>query len=149
MTEINNLTAVSIDEDLIEKVVEIVLIGENKTKKELSIALVGPNRIKKINKKYRKKNQVTDVLSFSESEVPIRGFEVFSIHEKENLGEVVICLKRVRKNAKKRNLDFKIEFVEVLIHGILHLLGYDHEEPEQNKEMKNKQSFYKSKIFTN
>jgi len=149
MIEINNLTATPIDEDFVKRVVETVLIGENKPKKELSIALVGPSRIKKINKKYRRENQVTDVLSFSESEIPIEKFEVFSIHEKENLGEIVICLKRVRKNAKRRNLDFEVEFVEVLIHGILHLLGYDHRESKQSKNMKDKQNLYNSKILTN
>jgi len=149
MIEINNLTTIPIDEDFIKKIVKKVLVGEGKERKRLSIALVGPNEIKKANKKYRKKNQVTDVLSFPDSEISIEKFEMFAVQEGESLGEIIICPKKVKKNAKKYGLDFETEFVKVLIHGILHLLGYDHEEPKENEKMKNKQDFYLSKIFTN
>jgi len=149
MIEINNLTTIPIDEDFIKKIVRKVLIGENKERKRLSIALIGPSEIKKANKKYRKKNQTTDVLSFSNSEVSTKKFEMFAVQEKESLGEIIICPEKVKKNAKKYGLDFKTEFVKVLIHGILHLLGYNHEKPKENEKMKNKQDFYLSKIFIN
>ena len=149
MIEINNLTTIPIDEDFIKKIVKKVLVGEDKERKRLSIALVGPNEIKKANKKYRKKNQATDVLSFPDSEISIEKFEMFAVQERESLGEIIICPKKVKKNAKKYGLDFETEFVKVLIHGILHLLGYDHEEPKENEKMKNKQDFYLSKMFTN
>lgn len=148
MIGVNNLTTISIDENFVKGVAKKILVGEGKRGKGLSIAFVGSDRIKEINKKYRKKNQTTDVLSFSELEIPMEKFKVFPVQEKENLGEIIICLKRVKRNAKKDGSDFKTEFVRVLIHGVLHLLGYDHKKPKQREEMKNKQDFYLSKILT-
>jgi len=121
MVEINNLTTVSIDEEFLKKVAEKVLEGE-KAKGELSIALVGQGRIRELNKKYRGKNRVTDVLAF-----PSNG-----------LGEIVICLREVKKNAKRFGSSFEKELATCLIHGILHLLGYDHE------KMGEKQKYYLS-----
>ena len=85
MIEINNLTTNQIDREFLEKVAKKVLIGENKEKLELSIVLVGQARIRKLNKKYRRKNRSTDVLSFTY----------------DDSGEIVICLQEVKKNAKK------------------------------------------------
>jgi len=117
MVEINNLTTVSIDEEFLKKVAEKVLEGE-KAKGELSIALVGQGRIRELNKKYRGKNRVTDVLAF-----PSNG-----------LGEIVICLREVKKNAKRFGSSFEKELATCLIHGILHLLGYDHEKMEEKQK---------------
>ena len=64
MIEINNLTAASADYEFLRKIAKIVLNKEKK-KLDLSVALVGPSRIKELNKKYRKKNKTTDVLSFN------------------------------------------------------------------------------------
>lgn len=84
-----------------------------KNKKELSIVIVGDKKIKQLNWQYRKKNKITDVLSFE--------------GEADFLGEIVICLSKAKRQAKKFNLPLKIEMSRLLIHGILHLLGYDHE----------------------
>lgn len=117
MIEINNLTASSIDEEFLKKVAKKVLRGENKKKTELSIALVAEKEIKKLNKKYRRKNQATDVLSFG-----------------DGLNEIVICFKEVKRNAKKYNLIPEKELAKVLIHSILHLFGYEHSKLMQKKE---------------
>ena len=117
MIEVNNLTTVSADEEFLKKVVEKVLESENKNK-DLSIALVGQGRIRELNKKYRGKNRVTDVLAF-----PSNG-----------LGEIVICLREVKKNAKRFGSSFEKELATCLIHGILHLLGYDHEKMEEKQK---------------
>jgi len=127
MIEINNLTTVSADEEFLKKVVEKVLESENKNK-DLSIALVGQGRIRELNKKYRGKNRVTDVLAFG---------------DKDGLGEIVICLREVKKNAKRFDSNFETELAKVLIHGILHLLGQDHEKNEiAAKKMEEKQNYY-------
>ncbi len=131
MIEINNLTANAIDEELLKMICEKVLQGEKTKEKNLSIAFVGQGRMREINKKYRGKNRATDVFSFPN----------------DGLGEIVICLREVRKNSKRFALPFKQELAQVLIHGILHLLGYDHEKTsaswrkEANK-MKEKQNYY-------
>ena len=135
MIEINNLTVQSVKEDLLKKVAEKILKGESaswrKEKKDLSIALVGQERIRELNKKYRGENRVTDVLSFSY----------------DNLGEIVICLSEVKKNAKRLKSTFQKELIRVLIHGILHLLGEDHEKSRKEAElMEKKEEYYLSKV---
>ncbi|MCX6759085.1 MAG: rRNA maturation RNase YbeY [Candidatus Nealsonbacteria bacterium] len=132
MIEINNLTTNQIDREFLEKVAKKVLMGENKKKLELSIVLVGQARIRKLNKKYRQNYRSTDVLSFSY----------------DGSGDIVICLGEVKKNAKRYNSTFRKELAKVLIHGILHLLGYDHEKSEKAaKEMEEKQEHYLRKIY--
>ena len=134
MIEINNLTTNPIDEEFFKKVAKIVLKGENK-KEGLSIALVGLGRIRELNRRYRGKNRVTDILAFPNKEI--------------GLGEIVICLREVKKNAKKYGLTFEKELSKVLIHGILHLLGYNHEESEKEAErMRKKEEYYLSQLET-
>lgn len=148
MIEINNLTTNPVDEDFLKKNAKIVLDEERKKEADLSIAFVGQGRMREINKKYRGKNRVTDVLSFPESKVLLQKFKVGPSQKVQGLGEIIICLREVKKNAKKFNSSFEKELNRVLIHGILHLLGYDHEKGEEKaKEMEEKERYYLSKIF--
>ena len=144
MIEVNNLTPLSgVNKKFLKGVAKIVLKGENKKEARLSIALVGEGRIKELNKKYRGKNRATDVLAFGQNQK----FLVFPKSELE-LEEVIICLRVVKKNAKKYNIAFKKELARVLIHGILHLLGYEHEKDEREaKKMEKKQKYYLSQII--
>ncbi len=129
MIEVNNLTTSQVDENFVKRIVEGVLRGEKK-QRDMSVAFIGEGRMRKLNKKYRKKNKVTDVLAFG-----------------EGLGEIVICLREVKKNAKKFNSNFQEELARVLIHGILHLLGYNHQKSEEEeKKMKEKEKHYLQKI---
>ncbi len=100
--------------------VERVLKVEKKENFNISIALVGRKAIKNLNRIYRRKNKATDVLSFGRNNKRKDPFE--------NFGEVVICLDEVETNAKSVNVSFREELKRVLIHGTLHLLGYDHEQ---------------------
>jgi probable rRNA maturation factor len=83
-------------------------------KRELTIVFLDPTPAKKLNKTYRKKDYATDILSF-EGATP------------QDLGELVICPQVLQKQAKEHDLSFKAELAYMLIHGVLHLLGYDHE----------------------
>lgn len=139
MIEVNNLTTKKIEPGFLEKIAEQILTLENKEKdKELSIVLVGSARMRKLNKKHRAKNRVTDVLSFNaEKNSPA-------------LGEIVICLREVNKNAKRTNSSFEKELTNCLIHGLLHLLGYNHEKEETGaKRMFEKQKEYLLKALNN
>ncbi|MCX6760524.1 MAG: rRNA maturation RNase YbeY [Candidatus Nealsonbacteria bacterium] len=130
MIEVNNLTDYSIDKKFLRELAFKILKKESSNcfeKKDLSIALVVPLRIKELNKRYRKKNRPTDVLSFQ---------------DKENWGEIIICPVEVKKNTKKFNSNFKKELSRVLIHGVLHLLGYDHEKDKEEEKMKKKEEYY-------
>jgi len=85
-----------------------------KLKADLTVVFLDPAPAKKLNKQFRKKNYATDVLSFS-SEIP------------DELGELVMCPQVLQKQAKEHDLSFKAELSYMLIHGVLHLLGHDHE----------------------
>lgn len=129
MVEINNLTSYRISKKKIKRIAEEVLKREKATV-DLSVVFLVPKEIKKINKKYRNKDQATDVLSFN--------------YEKEK-GEIVICPDIVKKNAKKYNLSYNKELVRVLIHGILHILGYKHKNKKEAEKMKEKEKYYQNR----
>ena len=93
---------------------------------ELLVRLVSPLEIQVLNKEYRGKNQVTNVLSFL-SDIPLEIGESI-------LGDVVICVDVVREEAVIGGKDFSDHLIHMAIHGILHLLGYDHDNlPSANK----------------
>ena len=93
---------------------------------ELVVRLVSPVEIQVLNKEYRSKNQVTNVLSFS-SDIPLEIGESI-------LGDVVICVDVVREEAELEGKTFSDHLSHMAIHGILHLLGYDHDDlPSANK----------------
>ncbi len=90
----------------------------DKRNKNVSLAFVSVSEIKKLNKIYRGKDKATDVLSFS-------------LAEKEVFGEIIICSSVAKKQALKAKQSFQRECEKLLLHGFLHLYGYDH---ENNKE---------------
>ncbi len=138
MVEVNNLTSVEVDQSLLKKIAKIVLEKEGKKSNSLSIALVKSKEIKRLNKKYRKKNSVTDVLSFSRKNDIIK-------NDREKLkGEIVLCLEQIKKNAQNFNKKFKNELAWALIHGILHLFGYNHKKEKEAHKMRKKEEYYLS-----
>ncbi|KPJ71873.1 hypothetical protein AMJ50_00095 [Parcubacteria bacterium DG_74_3] len=148
MIEINNLTSIALDENFFKKTAQKVFEGEKKKNIYLSIALVEPNRMRKINREYRGKNRVTDVLSFSEPNLFQKQLKKDPLLKAWNLGEIIICPREVKKNAKRFSSTFEKELTLCLIHGILHLLGYEHEKSEKKAElMARKQKNYLSQIF--
>jgi len=130
--KINNLTKEKIDKKFFSTVAKKVLSGENKKTESLSLAFVGKEEIKELNKRFRKKNKPTDVLSFE-----LREFESES-GKKSYLGEVVVCPEVVKENAKKYGTSVKQEVKKVFVHGIFHLLGYDHEKSKKEAEIMRK-----------
>lgn len=148
MIEINNLTVIKVNERFLRKAAELVLKGEKTNKKaELSIALIRSGKMKEINRKYRNKNRATDILAFPSFDEGY-GRQAKFLQKDSELGEVVICPSEVKKNAKRFRLACKKEMTNVLVHGVLHLLRYDHEKSERKaKKMKEKQKYYLSKIL--
>jgi probable rRNA maturation factor len=129
MIEINNLTKFRVNKKSFAQVAKKVLMGENRGTKNISLALVGKEEIKKLNKKFRGKNKPTDVLSFDLStNYPLPTTNSY-------LGEIVICPEVVKEKEE--------EILRVFIHGILHLLGYDHEKSKAEEiKMQEKEDFY-------
>jgi probable rRNA maturation factor len=100
----------------------------NLQNQELSIVLVGDKEMRQLNFNYRRKKQTTDVLSFPPGMQPPRGVAL--------LGDVIISVEQARRQAKEQGKTLKDEIAVLLIHGLLHLLGYDHERsPRQAKIM--------------
>jgi len=83
----------------------------------LSVALVGSQTIKKFNQQYRRINQVTDILSFDDPP------------------QIIICWSQLKKQAKEQKYSQKKELAILLVHGFLHILGYDHKNKKQRNLM--------------
>jgi rRNA maturation RNase YbeY len=141
MIEINNLSKIRLDKRIFSTVAKKVLSSENRRTENISLAFVDKEEIKKLNKKFRKKNKPTDVLSFElrPKVLPGSGPENY-------LGEVIICPHVVKDNAEKYGVTTKSELLKVFVHGILHLCGYDHEKSKKEAElMERKQNLYLKK----
>ena len=109
-------------------------VEENKNNQiYCTLLLSGSKEIKYLNKKFRKKNKVTDILSF-----PFHSkkglIKKFKIEKEIYLGDIIINLSKIKKkNTLKK---FKIEFDHLWIHGLLHLFGYDHKKDKDFKKMR-------------
>tara|TARA_B100000029_G_C17478515_1_gene924678 strand:+ start:303 stop:749 length:447 start_codon:yes stop_codon:yes gene_type:complete len=99
-----------------------------KKNQEFSILLTNKKKMKQLNYKFRKKNKVTDVLSF-----PIRDLQ----GKKSYIGDIAICFEMINKRSKLSN--FYIEFDKMWIHGYFHLIGYDHKKLKDFKKMAKKE----------
>ena len=125
----------------------IKLNNKNKKLKKKNIyftlLLSGEKQIKNLNRKFRKKNKPTDVLSFpfyTKKELHKK-----LINEKEiYLGDIIINFNEIKN--KKRSKNFKIEFNNLWIHGLVHLFGYDHKKEKDYLVMKKIEKKYSSFI---
>ena len=86
-----------------------------------TIVFVSDDAIRKLNRRFRGKNLATDVLSFPTEPEP------FEVENGSHLGEVVISVERAAAQAKANGLSFSSEIEQLILHGLLHLCGYDHE----------------------
>jgi probable rRNA maturation factor len=111
----------------LKEIAASILTAVEQSQAELSVALVGDQEMRPLNAKYRKKNKTTDVLSFSaDPGMTSKG---------GLLGDVIISVEQAKRQAKERNHSLKKEMVTLLIHGILHLLGYDHERSQRQAKI--------------
>ncbi|MCX6780735.1 MAG: rRNA maturation RNase YbeY [Candidatus Magasanikbacteria bacterium] len=116
---------------------QLVLRKERKGKMHATIVFVTPKKIQSLNKIYRKKDSVTDVLSFREFD-----------DDASYLGEIVVCRSQVRANAREYEVPYDEELVRMVIHSTLHLLDYDHMKPSDARVMLPLQEKYLS-LFLN
>ena len=97
---------------------------------DLSLILVGPRTIRTINRDYRGIDSETDVISFASLDS-----ESFDQEERIELGDIFINRKRVLSQAEEYGHSVEREFLFLYVHGLLHLLGYDHQTKKQEAEM--------------
>ena len=100
---------------------ERALQSIRKDDQSATIVFVSDQVIRNLNKKFRGKDYATDVLSFPTEPAP------FETENQSQLGEVVISVERAAAQAKEQGLSFSREVEQLILHGLLHLSGYDHE----------------------
>ena len=107
----------------------------------MTITFTTPEEIRKINKKYRKIDKATDVLSFPMFEKDELDEKIKSgdIPYEDVLGDVIISIEKVREQAEEYGHSFERELSYMLVHGFYHLMGYDHIEEEDKKIMRPKE----------
>ena len=123
-------------ENAIEKIVELSLVYEKfHSPCEVSLSIVKDEAIRDMNQRFRRIDKVTDVLSF-----PLLHFYEDEVYEKNEMGEVplgdiVISMDAAKRQAIEYGHSLKREIAFLTAHSMLHLLGYDHMEEEEEKEM--------------
>ena len=150
MRDLAEITFINIKEDkkyqeIINKVYEMCFREEDLYDYEIyiSVMVTDEENIRQINKKYRNIDQATDVLSF-----PM--FEKDEIAEakkrKEALGDIVVCLPIVQKQAEEYGHSIEREFSYMLVHGFYHLMGYEHIQEEDKAKMREKEEKILNKL---
>ena len=134
----DNSTDIPIDEELIKKVINETLHYENITDNvEISFSIVDNREINEINKKHRNIDSATDVLSF-----PLIDFNIENLPADGStvyLGDIIISIERAYEQAKEYGHSIERELGFLTAHSMLHLLGYDHMIPAEEKVMFKKQ----------
>ncbi len=120
----------------IKKIISEIIKSEKKQGLSINLIFVDDKKIKKINTDFRFKNSETDVISFNYNERRYSG------------GDIFISVDSARNNAKKYGVDFQQEILRLVVHGILHVLGYDHTKKFYRTEiMRKKQERYVKKFL--
>ncbi len=123
----------SLSEERLAAIARRVLEAESAGAAELSVTVTDDETVRSLNREYAGEDAVTDVLSFSQREG-----EEFALPPGgvPPLGEVVIAYPQAFRQASERGRPTDAEVARLLIHGILHLLGYDHAEPQEGHRMR-------------
>lgn len=118
----------------IENILKLGLKHMNIKDSYISVVIVDKDRIHEINKTYRNVDKVTDVISFAFEDnagITPNGLRI--------LGEIYLCMDKAKEQAVEYGHSNKREICYLVIHGLLHLLGYDHEKEEDKKKMRTKE----------
>jgi len=119
----------------LERIARAALAAEGIPGCELGILVTDDATIHDLNRRYAGEDRPTDVLSFSLRE----GEEFVSPDDTLRLGEVIISLDTAMRQAEEAGRGLEAEVAHLLVHGILHLLGYDHAEPDEEREMRGRE----------
>lgn len=137
----------------LQGIAERVLIAQGvSSNAELSLVITGQEKIQELNRNYRGKDEPTDVLAFAMMPVEERKEDISFVTPPDgmlHLGEVIISYSQAAIQAEERLHSVKREIAILLIHGVLHLLGYEHDKPELECEMRARESEILSRIEGN
>ncbi len=139
----NEQDKVKIEENLYEKLEQVGILALSEAGSvdnyEVSVLITDNEEIRSLNKKYRNVDVDTDVLSFPLFEENADNVEPLFFNETEEiiLGDIIISGEKALEQSKDFGHSFLRELSYLLVHGILHLLGYDHKTEEDTKNMRN------------
>ncbi|PIS05367.1 MAG: rRNA maturation RNase YbeY [Candidatus Buchananbacteria bacterium CG10_big_fil_rev_8_21_14_0_10_42_9] len=126
--EVNQKVGKVKPKDFWVKLVKIIVRELNLKKSgHVSLAIVGQKEMRKLNFTYRGINAATNVLSFPEAEVK----QKIDRLDENYLGEVVLCWSYIKNQATEQKVEFDLMLIWFFIHGVLHLLGYQHDSQKQ------------------
>jgi probable rRNA maturation factor len=129
----------SLDQTEIIQIENILAFASRKQKvepqSELSVTFVSNEKIQEINREYRGKDQPTDVISFAMEELGEGEIEVVGTDQPRILGDIIISVPKAKEQAEEYGHSFMRELGFLAVHGLLHLLGFDHESEEEEKVM--------------
>lgn len=119
-----------------KKIRDAVLLVLTKVKKKnaaVSVHFIGDRQMHRLNREHRGKDKVTDVLSFAMQEGdtwtgPLK-------NEKDDWGDIFICVPQIKRQAKEYGVTYTEELMRMTVHGVLHLLGFDHEKESDARIM--------------
>lgn len=139
--------SIKVDSDKLYKIIKIVLATLKYEDFSLCVWLTTDQTIRLYNRRYRKQDKPTDVLSFPFYPDLNAGEKInISSDEDKNLGDLIISLPYVQRAAKEMGVDFHERLYYLVIHGICHLLGYDHITESDYKKMRKKELFLLKRI---
>lgn len=138
-----DITKLYKEEEVVELVVNKVFEVEEIRKEIIAyVTLTNNEKIKEINNEHRKINSATDVLSFpmyDKSEIiNLKIGKPCGIQE-EILGDIIVSIEKAKEQAEEYGHSFKRELAYLVTHGMLHLLGYDHIDKEEQEEMRKRE----------
>ena len=112
-------------------------LGRRAAGAELAVRVVRPAESQRLNARYRGRNQPTNVLSFPVPELPATTAGAQAAPRP--LGDLVVCASVVRDEARRQHKAIKAHWAHLVIHGALHLLGYDHERDDEARRMERRE----------
>jgi len=145
----NSQRKIAINADQLKTDLQIILDALNYSDFDISVLITTNKTIREYNRDYRQKDKATDILSFPYHPELLAGKRIKVKHEEDkNLGDLIISAEYVTKDAKELNVTFEARMKKLLVHGVCHLLGYDHIIDADWRRMRAKEGFLLKKIIS-
>ena len=109
-------------------------LGRRAAGREIGVSVVGPAESRRLNAQYRGRDKPTNVLSFPVAELPVAAAD-----EAQPLGDLVICPQVLRAEAREQKKTLRAHWAHLVVHGSLHLIGYDHERDTDAERMERRE----------
>lgn len=147
MILIQNEQTFPIDLKKLKKNTQTILLALDYKGYDINIMLVTPEVMHEYNKNYREKDKATDILSFPYHDELQAGDRIVpESSEDKNIGDIILCPTYINDDLERWGMNFEDRIDVLLVHGICHLLGYDHIEDEDYEVMKEQETFLLDKI---